>query len=57
MGLTNAGSAAIVIDFMVESPEIATRALEIMRTEHNNLIGSTCGKNSFIPFIVKHVEI
>jgi len=37
--LTNAGSAAIaiVIDFTVESPEIAKRALEIMKTESLDL--------------------
>ena len=33
VGLTNARSAAIVIDFTIESPEIAKQALEIMRTE------------------------
>ena len=39
VGLTNAGSAAIaiVIDFTVESPEIAKRALEIMKTESLDL--------------------
>ena len=33
VGLKDAGSAAIVVDFTVESPAKAKRALEIMRTE------------------------
>jgi hypothetical protein len=37
VGLKDAGSAAIVVDFTVESPEKAKRALEIMKTEDLDL--------------------
>lgn len=35
---------------------LSDKELNILDEENNYLIGSTCGKNSFIPFIVKHVE-